>query len=114
MTPKLREIIERRLKVTEPDGYLFVGRRGKPWNRQTFYSRFKYLRKKHPELQGIVPYTFRSSFATDALEKGVPEATVAELLGHSNTATLYKHYAKLSKKVQHMQEAASKARPSGA
>jgi integrase len=62
-----------------------------------------------PELKGIVAYTYRSSFATDALECGVNEASVAALLGHTNTTTLHKFYARLSKKVGHLKDAATKA-----
>ena len=110
MTPLLREIIERRLQLTKEGGYLFVGRKGNPWTRTSFYSRFKRLRKLHPELRGVVPYSFRHSFCTDALENGVPDATVAELMGHTSTAMIHKHYAHLEKKRAHLTEMAKKAR----
>ena len=67
------------------------------------------LRQKFPELVGVTAYTYRHSFATDALENGVGIAQVAELLGHSSTEMVMKHYSKLSQRVQHLREMASRA-----
>jgi integrase len=38
----------------------------------------------------------RHAFATDALANGLPAAQVAEMLGHSGTATLHPDYAHLT------------------
>jgi len=38
--------------------------------------------KKIPQLKGVVAYSFRHAFCTDGLTRGVPVATMAELLGH--------------------------------
>ena len=55
------------------------------------------------------------SIFTDALERGVPIATVAELLGHTTTNTITKHYSHLSEKSEHLREAAVRAtRPKSA
>jgi len=97
------------LMALRPVGPLFLNSRGKPWTRNAVRIRFRNLRKKHPQLKGIVAYTFRGSFATDALEAGVPDATVAQLLGHTNTDTLHKFYNRLSAKVDHLKDAAGKA-----
>lgn len=109
LTPAMEEILRRRL-AGATSGYVFTGRRGNPWNRNSIYQRFQWLREKHPELQGITAYSFRHSFATDALERGVPEAVVAELLGHSSTQMLYRHYAKLSQRVERLRAGALQAR----
>jgi integrase len=98
------ELIEK-----HPTGPLFLNMRGKPWTRNAIRIRFMRLREKFPQLKGVVAYTYRSSFATDALESGVQEASVAALLGHTNTATLHKFYARLSHKVGHLKDAAAKA-----
>jgi integrase len=110
MTPLLRKIIKRRLALTKEGGYLFVGRKGNPWTRSAFYSRFRRLRELHPELKGVVPYSFRHSYCTDALEHGIPDATVAELMGHTSTTMVHKHYAHLEKKKAYLAEMAKKAR----
>lgn len=51
------------------------------------------------------------AFATDALSKGVPDATVAALLGHSGTAMLHKHYSHLTSQATVLRDALSKLRP---
>lgn len=99
-----------RLMAKHPEGPIFRNYRGgKPWSRNAIRQRFKRIRQKFPQLAGVVAYTYRSSFATDALEKGIPDATVAELLGHSGTGTLHRFYNKLSAKVTHLRNAAATA-----
>lgn len=99
-----------RLMAKNPEGSIFRSYRGgKPWTRNAVRQRFKRLRQKFPQLAGVVAYTYRSSFATDALEKGIPDATVAELLGHTGTGTLHRFYNKLSAKVTHLRNAAATA-----
>lgn len=98
----------RELAAAHPTGPLFLNARGKPWTRNAVRIRFRRLRKKFPELKGVVAYTYRSSFATDALESGVQDATVAALLGHTNTATLHKFYARLSHRIDHLKDAAAR------
>lgn len=101
--------LTRAAAAARPTGPLFLNSRGKPWTRNAVRIRFRNLRRKHPELRGIVAYTYRASFATDALESGVQDASVAALLGHTNTATLHKFYARLSGRVGHLRDAAAKA-----
>jgi hypothetical protein len=48
----------------------------------------------------LIAYSARHSTATRLLEKGVPDAQVAAILGHKNTAMLYKHYGHLGDKIQ--------------
>ncbi len=102
--------LTQRLMAKNPDGPIFRNHRGKrPWTSNAVRQRFKRLRRKFPQLKGVVAYTYRASFATDALEKGIPDATVAELLGHSGTGTLHRFYNKLSAKVTHLRNAAATA-----
>jgi integrase len=109
LCPEALELTKKLLAKHPDDGPIFRNSRGKPWTRNAIRIRFRNLRNKHPELKGVIAYTYRSSFATDALEAGVPDATVAQLLGHTNTSTLHKFYARLSHKVEHMKDAAQKA-----
>lgn len=101
--------LTKRMLAQHSDGPIFRNSRGRPWTRNAIRIRFRNLRKKHPELKGVIAYTYRSSFATDALEAGVPDATVAQLLGHTNTNTLHKFYARLSHKIDHLKQAAQQA-----
>jgi integrase len=102
--------LTRRLLKEHPDGPLFRNTRGHPWTRNAIRIRFRNLRRKHPELKGVIAYTYRASFATDALEAGVPDTTVSTLLGHvGGTGTLHRFYARLAHKVDHLRDAAARA-----
>lgn len=101
--------LTQRLVALRQTGPLFRNRYGQPWSRNAIRLRFQTLRRRFPQLKGVVAYTCRSTFATDALEAGVSDTAVAELLGHTNTDTLHKFYARLSHRVQHLREAAAKA-----
>ena len=50
------------------------------------------------DCSGIM-YGFRHSYATEMLKRGVPEAHVAQMLGHKSTAMLSKHYSHLSSEI---------------
>jgi integrase len=112
LTPALLELTRRRVADTPPGKPVFRNTRGNAWTNSSLYFRFEGLRKRFPHLADVVPYTLRATYATEALEQGVPDATVAELLGHSDTRMLHKHYSKLSKKVEHLRQAAERARAS--
>ncbi len=53
------------------------------------------LRKK-TGVSGATAYGYRHAFAMDALANGVSDAHIAELLGHSGTVMLDRHYAHLT------------------
>lgn len=102
--------LTRRLIVLYPEGPLFRG----PLSKKGFTSngvrcRFRNLRKKLPHLKGVIATAYRHSFATQALEKGVGIAQVAELLGHVDTKMVSRHYSQLSQRVQHLREMVKKA-----
>ena len=61
-------------------------------------------------IRRCIAYGCRHTYATEALSKGVPEATVAALLGHSNTTMLHKHYSHLTAKMGVLREASAKIR----
>ncbi len=109
LTPGMLELT-RRLVREHPTGPLFRGpRSGKPFTRNGIRCRFRRLRKKFPHLKGVISYTYRHTYTTDALERGVPVATVAELVGHQDIRMIADHYAHLSEKRQHLLEAARTA-----
>ena len=103
--------VTKRLMRRYPTGPLCRNAAGKPWTRNAIRLRFRRLRRR---LQGALPpqlcaYVFRHTFATMALERGVDAITVAELLGHSDAATLCRHYQHLGTRVGHMKAAAERA-----
>jgi integrase len=109
LTPAMVELT-RMLMEKYPEGPLFRGPRSKRgFTRNGVRCRFRVLRQKLPHLAGVISYTMRHSFATQALVNGVGIAHVAELMGHVDTSMVSQHYAHLAGNVQHMREAANKA-----
>jgi integrase/recombinase XerC len=111
LTPVLLEIT-RRLMAERPEGAIFRNEDGNPWTRQAVNCRFrrKKNRKKLEALpRDVVAYTYRATWATDALENEVPDATVAELMGHRDTQMVHRHYSKLNERRTYLRKAAEKA-----
>ncbi|WZP01052.1 site-specific integrase [Isosphaeraceae bacterium EP7] len=100
-----------RLVILHPSGLLFRNAVGNPWTLQAINCRFrrKRARKVDPLDADVTAYVYRSSWTTDALENEVPIATVAELLGHTSTAMVSKHYSKLAAKKDYLRRAAQQA-----
>jgi integrase len=104
MVALTRELIEK-----NPSGPLFLNSRHQPWNRNSIRCRFRTLRKTFPKFGHFTAYSFRRAFVTDALERGVDIAQVAELVGHTSTDMVMRHYNQLQERVVHMREMAAKA-----
>jgi integrase len=110
--------LSRKLMEKHPDGPLFTTMRRvrvngvlieRGFTRNGIRCRFRLLRKKPPHLKGVISYTARHSFATQALVNGVGLAHVAELLGHVDVSMVSQHYAHLAGNITHMREVAQKA-----
>jgi integrase len=110
LTPAMVEM-SRRLVETRPAGPLFVNRLGNPWTRNATACRFAQIRKKLGYGPEATAYSLRHLYATDALDRGVPIATVAELMGHRDTAMISKVYSKLRDRSGHLRDAAATIRP---
>jgi integrase len=111
LTPVMLELCKR-LCERWPTGPIFRGpkRKGhKPYSRNVIRCRFRRLRLKLPQLKGVISYTLWHTWITDALERKVPVATVAELAGHKDLKMIQAHYSHLSEKRKHLQEAARQA-----
>ncbi len=94
----------RELAAQRPTGTLFRNRIGKPWTRAAIGMAMRKA-SREARLPSKIAYGYRHAFATDALAAGVPDAHVAELLGHSSTAMLHKHYSHLSTRVKVLTDA---------
>jgi integrase len=109
LTPAMVELCHK-LVAKNPEGPIFRGPRGNtPYSKNAVRIRFRRLREKLPHLAGVVAYSYRHTFCTDALVNGVGIAQVAELMGHTSTDTVTSVYSKLSAQVAHLREAAKKA-----
>jgi integrase len=92
-----------------PSGPLLRNRCGRRWTGWAIVKAMQATRER-AGLPGRVAYGLRHTFATDALANGVPDAQVAELLGHSGTAMLHKHYAHLTARAQVLRDALGRVR----
>jgi integrase len=81
---------------------------GRPWKKNTICKYIQRARDK-AGVQAIA-YGYRHTFATDALTNGVPDAQVAELLGHAGTAMLHRHYSHLGTKAEALRNALGRVR----
>jgi integrase len=111
LTPTMIELCKR-LCERWPTGPIFRGpkRKGhRPFSRNAIRCRFRRLRIKLPSLAGVISYTLRHTWITDALERKVPVATVAELAGHKDLKMIQAHYSHLSEKRKHLQDSARQA-----
>ncbi len=98
-----------------PEGFenlVFTNSKGGPINRDGFRTYLKRVIKKiqedHPLFPHITPHTFRHTFATRSIERGIPPKVLQTILGHSDLATTMDTYAHVlpDTKSQEMQKLA--------
>jgi integrase len=92
-----------------PTGPLLRNTRGEPWSEKALVKAMIATRQR-AGIRDAICYGYRHTFATDALANGVPDAQVAELLGHSGTAMLHRHYSHLTARSQVLQAALGRVR----
>jgi integrase len=97
----------RLLAEQNPKGPLFRNAEGNPWTPNAVRCRMRRLRDKL-KIKGVTAYTFRHSFATDALERGVPVTDVAALMNHRDIRTTM-GYSHLKERREHLKRQAEKA-----
>ncbi len=101
-----------RLAALHPAGPLFRDGLGERIRNAPLGHRLRRLCCLHG-LPHVYPYAYRHTFATDLLAAGVPDATVAELMGHSGTKILHEHYSHLCARQRHLRESLARARRGG-
>jgi integrase len=107
LPPPVVEICKR-LATIHPTGPLFRNNAGTPWTPICLVNAMRRLRKRAQVREGVIAYGYRHTFATDALAKGVPDAHVAALLGHSGTQMLHRHYGHLTAQLPALRQALEK------
>jgi integrase len=100
----------RELAVLRPVGPLFLNTRGEPWRKTGWKQAMERAQRKLGLTRRPLTSGYRHTFATDALEVGVPDTHVAELLGHSSTAMIFKHYGHLTAKGQTLRRSLERVR----
>ena len=87
-------------------GCAFQSLTGKSFSLNNVVNRLHRLSRKLKAR--FTAYGFRHSYATRALSNGIPDATVAALLGHSGTTMLHKHYSHLTSNSRLLLDAAKR------
>jgi integrase len=106
-----------RLKVlaeTRPTGPLLLNSRGNPWRKDAVNNQVVRLRRRTGLGSELVGQSLRHLFATDALDRGVPIATVAQLLNHADTRMVSRNYGHLADRYEHLRDAVARIRPDAA
>jgi integrase len=106
LSPCLRTVTKM-LMAGRTEGPLFRGRLGQ-LTVNAIGCRIKRLKKKLGLDPELIAYSYRHTYITDSLSRGVDAATVAELVGTS-IQMIERHYGHLSKRSGHLQESAAKA-----
>lgn len=102
-----------KLVARYPAGPIFRNSAGKPWTRGAVAERFGRLAARLGYGPECTAYGFRHLFITDALQRNVDPATVAELVGHRSLDMIMRHYNKLALRTRHLSDAARAIRPAG-
>jgi integrase len=108
LCPEAVAILKKRIAAC-PSGLLFPGEDGEQMTAKAIDGRLRRLCVK-AGVKHSIPYGYRHSFGTDALVRGIPDATVAALLGHCGTAMLHKHYSHLTSRIQELRAEAAKVK----
>lgn len=111
LPPRAKEMLGNQLKIN-PTGFVFRSSTNRPFSLNNAVNILWRINRRLGTKATL--YGFRHTFATEALAKGLPDAHVAELLGHTSTKMLHCHYSHLGAKASLMRQAAALVRPFGA
>lgn len=107
--PPCLQTISKILVAKHPKGPLFRNSQGNPWKKDTVVQKFRRLREKLGLPSDVVNYSYRHTFATDALLSGASIHEVAQLLGHTSVRMVDKVYGHLDQHKHFLVEVATKA-----
>ncbi|HBE69771.1 MAG TPA: hypothetical protein DDW52_16625 [Planctomycetaceae bacterium] len=107
--PPCLQTMTRILVAKYPKGPLFRNTQGNPWKKDTVVRKFRRLREKLGLPNEIVNYSYRHTFATDALLSGASIHDVAKLLGHTSTDMVDRVYGHLDQHKHYLVQVAAKA-----
>jgi integrase len=105
------KILEILISANNDGGPLFRNARGNPWTKDSIKCAMARIRDRIGLESRAVTYAIRHHYITDALARGVPLSTVAEMVGNSREI-IAKVYSHLSDKKALLMDAANVVRPS--
>lgn len=82
-----------RLAVEHPEGPIFRGRNGAPWQRTAWARVFAKARDAAGADPRITLYSFRHAYGTGKRKGGMDVDTLAKLMGHTSSATTSRVYS---------------------
>jgi site-specific recombinase XerD len=88
---------------------VFVNSHGEPWTQNAIRLAVDRIKKRRGLADDVCAYMIRHTYATWALVRGVPAATLAEILGHRGTDMIMKVYSHLAEQDDHMGSAVEQA-----
>ena len=101
-------VIVQRLMEKYPTGPLFRNVHGVAWTKDCLARRCRKLGKQC-NIPQLVPYSFRISYATEAVIAGLDSLVLMKLMGHTSTKMLEAVYAKHGQRHEFMLGQAEKA-----
>lgn len=102
--------LSRKLVQGDKGGPVFRNTKGRPWTKDSVRNTFKRLKDSLGIEGRVYAHGLRHLFATDALDHGVPIATVAQLMGHSDTKMISQVYSHLDERHKHLSDAVGRFR----
>lgn len=97
------------LIAARPSGELFLNSQGRPWAADGIVRQMSRLRERIGLPKDRVLYSYRHTFATNALLADVPIQSVSALLGHTDTRMVSNVYGHLDQHRHHLGEVARRA-----
>jgi integrase len=101
----------RRLALAHPEGAIFRSAKGNAWTKDAINCQVCRIRGRSGLGHEATAYAIRHLFGTDCLTKGVPLALTAELMGHTNVATVARWYNHTSERSEALRDALAAVRP---
>lgn len=84
---------------------VFLNNHGTPWNRHAFARHFRRTADRLGLACDLSAYCLRHSYGTAAIEAGIGERQVADVMGHTTTR-MTSYYAKTAGKIDHLRRVA--------
>ena len=101
----------RRLAAEHPEGALLRNESGRHWQRNACSHAFRRARRRLGMGPECTAESYRHLFVTDGLQAGLSTAVVAELVGHTSTAMIMKHYSHIADRKDYLDQALAAIRP---